>query len=81
MRNLGPVSRRWLAEIGVHDLADLRRMGAVEAYRLVKDRQRRATMNLLYGLAAAIADCDWREIPEAEKRRLRKQLADLDERG
>ena len=32
MRNLGPKSRQWLAEIDIRDIDDLRTVGAVEAY-------------------------------------------------
>ena len=43
--NIGKVTERWLHGIGVHDEEDLRRMGAVQAYRLIRARESSATEN------------------------------------
>ena len=74
MRNLGPVSRRWLEDIGVRTIDDLRRLGPVEAYVAVKQREAGASLNLLYALEAAVRGVDWRELSEAEKAELRGQV-------
>lgn len=64
MLNLGKVSRGWLAEVGVNDLSDLKRMGAAEAYRRIKARHPgRASLNLLYALHGALANVRWNQIP------------------
>ena len=75
LRNLGPVSARWLAAIGVTSADELRRMGAVEAFGRIRLREgrRSATLNLLYALHGALADQPWDEIPEAVKARLRDE--------
>jgi DNA transformation protein len=74
LRNLGPASAHWLQEIGVHTKADLERMGPVLIYRLVKERQPKASLNLLWALQGALADTDWRELSDATKERLRQQV-------
>ncbi len=74
LRNLGPVSRRWLAAIGVVSRADLERVGSIGAYRLVRKQQRGASLLLLYALEAALLDVDWRKLPSDLKRRLREAV-------
>jgi len=76
LRNLGPASAIWLKEIGIHTEADLRRIGPAVAYRLVKQRQPSASLNLLWAMAAALAGKDWRELSSEEKADLLKQIPD-----
>jgi DNA transformation protein and related proteins len=45
-------------------------VGAVAAYRLIKARQPAATLNLLWALAAALEEKDWRELSEVDKQQL-----------
>ena len=73
LRNLGPTSAAWLREVGITTIAQLSRMGPVFAYRLVKERQPKASLNLLWGLAAGLLDVDWRELSDVEKDKLRKE--------
>ena len=54
-------------------MADLKRLGPVVAYWLVKQRQPKASLNLLWALAAGLEGMDWRELTEGTKRRLRKE--------
>jgi hypothetical protein len=70
--NLGPKSGQWLREEGITTIAELERLGPVIAYRLVKQRQPKASLNLLWALAAGLKGKDWRELTEATKKRLRK---------
>jgi hypothetical protein len=53
--------------------ADLGRLGLVVVYRLVKRRQPRASINLLWPLAAGLMGKDWRAFTETTKMRLRKR--------
>ena len=76
LRNLGPRSAAWLHEIGVHTPADLRRLGPALAYQLIRQRQPSANLNLLWALAAALTDRDWRELSADEKDRLRTAVAE-----
>lgn len=76
LRNLGTASSEWLRDAGICTKADLQRLGAVAAYRLVKQRQPRATRNLLWALAAALADIDWRELSGDRKEQLQQEAED-----
>ena len=51
MRNLGATSAHWLEEAGIQTQAELRGMGPVLAYRLVKRCTPQVTLNLLWSLA------------------------------
>ena len=77
LRNIGPVSLQWLAEVGVESRDDLRRVGVVETYAMVRSRRGQTSLNLLWALEAALRDIDWRELPEAAKNELRRQLDEL----
>lgn len=75
LKNLGPVSLRWLEEIGVNSLADLERMGPVEAFCRVKAMGHRPSLNFLYALEGAVRDMDWRELEEGAKAELRSSVS------
>lgn len=75
IRNVGPKSAAWLRQVGVRSTEDLARIGPVEVYLKVKRAGFRPTLNLLYSMAGALADCHWAELPEAHKQEL---LQDLD---
>jgi DNA transformation protein len=71
MRNLGPKSNRWLAEIGLHSIEDISALGAVETYARLRFRfGRQITRNMLHALAAALADIDWRQLSPEHKAEL-----------
>jgi predicted DNA-binding protein len=72
--NLGPTSAGWLREAGLFTISDLRQLGAVPAYRRVKQAQPQATLNLLWALAAGLVGKDWRTLNEEEKSRFRDEL-------
>jgi hypothetical protein len=77
MRNLGPTSRIWLAEIGIHDLEDIRALGAVETYARLRFRFGRSiNRNMLHALAAALADIDWRQLSPEHKAELDRDAED-----
>ncbi|UVC07603.1 TfoX/Sxy family DNA transformation protein [Rhizobium sp. TH2] len=74
MRNLGPKSEAWLAEIDIHTLDDLRAIGAVEAYARLRFRFGDIiTRNMLHAMAAALADIDWRQLSVQRKAELEEQ--------
>jgi DNA transformation protein and related proteins len=72
--NLGPRSAEWLADVGVRTVGDLRAMGAVLAYRIVKDRRDDATIHLLYALYGALEGKRWDRLTDDEKASLKKAL-------
>lgn len=74
LRNLGPASAGWLAAAGIRTEADLRALGAVEAFRQVAFRRGGdVSANLLYALEGAIRDVRWDRLPAEERLRLRRE--------
>lgn len=76
--NLGPKSSQWLRAAGINTIDDLQRLGPVCAYRLVKQHQPKASLNLLWAMAAGLKGKDWRELTEVTKRRLKRSLEDAE---
>ena len=70
IRNVGPKSAAWLRQIGIRTEEDLRKIGAVEAYRRVKLAGFKPTLNLLYSMAGAEDDCHWTALSEERKHAL-----------
>ncbi|MCF7545733.1 TfoX/Sxy family protein [Pseudomonas petrae] len=67
MKNLGKTSVQWLHAAGIHTIADLRRLGAIQAYRAVQVRGFRASKALLYSLEGALSNRPWSELPQEYK--------------
>ena len=74
IRNVGPKSAAWLRQIGVRTTEDLARVGPVEAFLKIKRAGFRPSLNLLYSMAGALADCHWAELPEERKQHLLSTL-------
>ena len=75
MRNIGPKSSEWLASVGIHTLDDVANLGVVETYRRVKAAYpEKVSLNLLYGLQAALLELPGNELPPDIKQELRRQL-------
>ena len=77
LKNLGKTSAQWLHAVGIHSASDLRRLGAVDAYRAVKARGFRASKVLLYAIEGALLDVHWNDIPTERKVFLNKQVESL----
>lgn len=75
LSNLGRTSVMWLHAAGIHNLAELRRRGAVNAWLAVKGRGFRVSRVLLYALEGALQDCDWRSLPVERKAELLAEVA------
>ena len=76
LRNLGPRSSEWLRTAGITTIEQLREIGAAGAYSLVRSQQPKASLNLLWGLAAGLEDRDWRELTDAQKESLLREVGD-----
>jgi DNA transformation protein and related proteins len=75
MKNMGPKSSVWLASVGIHTLDDVARIGVVETYKRVRAAYPdKVTLNMLWGLQAALLDLPWNELPPDIKAELRRQL-------
>lgn len=71
--NLGPKSGQWLRDAGITTISELERLGPVVAYRIVKQYQPKASLNLLWAMVAGLEGKDWQELTDATKNRLRKE--------
>ena len=72
---IGPVTERRLIEVGIGDLAALRKVGAVKAYQHLKFRfGKDVTLNALYGLDSVLLGCHWLAIPQERKDMLKRSV-------
>ena len=75
IRNVGPKSAAWLRQVGVRSVEDLARVGPVEAFLKIKRAGFLPSLNLLYSMAGALADCHWADLPDGRKQELLATLA------
>lgn len=76
MKNLGPKSLGVLQRAGITTLEDLRRIGAVEAYRMAEAVDASVSLNLLWALEGAILDEPWQSVAREHRTRLLLSLDD-----
>ncbi len=74
LRNIGPGSAKWLRDARIQTIAELRRLGPLLAFQMVKSRQPKTSLNLLWALAAGLEERDWRDLTAAEKCNFSNQL-------
>jgi len=74
LRNLGPKSGQWLRDIGINTIGDLRTVGPLVAFQLVKQNEQSVSLNLLWAMVAGLEGKDWRELSEEMKQRLKFEL-------
>ncbi|MGA8277601.1 MAG: TfoX/Sxy family DNA transformation protein [Rhodanobacteraceae bacterium] len=75
IRNVGPKSAAWLRQVGVRTYEDLVEVGALDTFLKVKRAGFRPSLNLLYALAGALADCHWTDLSDQDKQTLLDELA------
>ena len=68
--NLGPKSAQMLRSAGIRTLAQLKKHGAVKAYLKVRAIDKRASLNLLWALEAALSDRSWQDVARNDRLRL-----------
>lgn len=73
---LGPKSAAWLAAAGITTEAQLRQLGAVEAYRAVAAQQPGVSLNLLWALFGALNNIHWSAVPPDIKAQLKAELSE-----
>lgn len=76
LRNLGPASSQMLLSAGITSEQQLRNLGTVAAYLAVKAAGGRPSLNLLWAIAGALTDRDWKEVSREERTSLLMQLDD-----
>lgn len=70
LKNLGNTSINWLRAIGINSYDDLREIGAVEAYKQIKNRNIKVSKVLLYALQGALEDTHWNDLSDSQKQQL-----------
>ena len=74
MKNIGPKSSEWLASVGVNTLEDVARLGVVETYKRVKAAYPdKVSLNMLYGLQAALLDLPINQLPQDIRDQLKRE--------
>ena len=77
VRNLGPVSVEQLATVGITTPEQLSTLGIVETYvRLKQAYPNRINKTMLWALAGAELDIDWRDVPAQIKDQLEAELSE-----
>ncbi|MBT3995669.1 MAG: competence-specific regulator [Chloroflexi bacterium] len=75
LKGIGPGSAEKLADVGIKTADQLEEVGAVGAYRLLKDAFPQWTsLNALWGMQSALMETDWRELPVELKELLLAEL-------
>ncbi len=75
LKGLGPVSERYLDEIGIHTREQLEEIGAIGAYIKLKEQcSVDPSLNFLYAMVGALEDKHWAKIAKSEKGRLLYEL-------
>lgn len=74
LKNVGPVSQRWLASVGIRKRADLIRLGPVEAFLRVRAAGHKPNLNLLWALAGAERGLPWNRLSAEDRQQLLLEL-------
>jgi hypothetical protein len=72
-RGISSTATAPLAAAGIHTLDDLRNVGVISAYNLVKCQGYNATLNLLRALTARVNGVREIRVPGSEKQRLKQR--------
>lgn len=67
LANLGPKSAQFLLHAGITSHEQLKRLGSVKAYSMVKQVEPRASLNLLWALEGAVSGLHWREVAKEHR--------------
>ena len=77
LRNIGKKIAGRLNEVGIFSEDELRRVGAAQAHRMVKEKHSNETLPVcyyLYSFEGALTDKHWDEIGEKRKQQLKAQI-------
>lgn len=76
LSNLGPKSQEMLARVGIASVEQLRTLGSVTAFALVKRSGARPSLNLLWALDGALTGLSWQEVAREHRTSLLLALED-----
>jgi DNA transformation protein len=67
LANLGPKSAQFMQRAGITSFEQLKRLGSVRAYSMVKDVEPSVSLNLLWALEGAISGLHWQEVAKEHR--------------
>lgn len=76
LRNIGRTIQRRLLAVEITSEKQLRKVGAVEAYKLIREKFPKESIPVcyyLYSLQGALMNCHWDALPDETKLRLRRR--------
>lgn len=76
LKNLGSASVNILHAVGINSYHDLEKVGPVEAYKRIKNRDIHVSKVMLYALQGALLNTHWNDLAPDLKQQL---LVDADE--
>ena len=74
---LGPASRQWLGQIGIHTATQLRAADPYTTYAQLKACNPRVGLNMLYALIGAIDGLPWKQIARERRTEILLRLDDM----
>ena len=74
LQNVGPKTAQWLEMIGITTVDQLRAIGSVMAFVMIRDSSVGPSLNLLYALESGLQGRHWLSLTEQEKAELREQV-------
>lgn len=81
LRGLGPRSQAMLARAGIETVRQLRELGSIEAFVRARRAGSGVSLNLLWGIEAALSGEDWRVVARAHRASLLLALEEREQRG
>ena len=70
LKNLGAASVNILHAVGINSYAELQKIGPVEAYKRIKNRDIHVSKVMLYALQGALLNTHWNELEPDLKHKL-----------
>ena len=74
IRNIGPVSEKWLESIGIFSTTDVKELGVDKIMLSLQLKGYNPSLNLAYALQGALLDCHWLELPQEVKAELQRKF-------
>jgi DNA transformation protein len=72
--NFGPKSQEMLAKAGIHSVDQIKALGSVKAFVVVKNAGCNASLNLLWAIEGLLSNRPWREVAKNDRLSLLLQL-------
>ncbi|MEO0443168.1 MAG: TfoX/Sxy family protein [Pseudomonadota bacterium] len=77
LKNLGAASVNILHAVGINSYADLQKVGPIDAYLRIKDRDIHVSKVMLYALQGALLDIHWSQLAPDMKQQLLKAAGEI----